>query len=366
MTKQQQPTAFLQGNLQLKQAAFELQSGEFKLPLQGVSVIFGRSGSGKSTLLKAITGLDKNTRGQMSFANNIWQEGAKSLPTQKRNIGFVFQDAALFPHMSVKENLLYAVKRLPKNQIPLDFDDLVKELGITELLERSVSFLSGGEQQRVAIARALLMQPQILCMDEPLSALDWRAKTEIIQLIKKVVKRYQLPVLYITHSPSEVEQLADRIVFMHQGKIERIENLQQALARPDSPLFDDQGAISVLMGQTQPIEDGVRAIQMGDNHMYLCEPQDSKCADCSEKVRVKVVAKDVSLALAKPQDLSIMNQLPATIVELTPSDLGVLVRLELSDGQRLFAEITKHSYKRLNLQTGLQVYALIKSVALAN
>lgn len=352
----------LRGNLRLKLGHFELDSGDFELPLQGVTVLFGRSGSGKSTLLRAISGLDKNTRGSLHFSGQCWQAGKKALAPQRRHIGFVFQDAALFPHMTVRQNLLYALKRLPKGAVQPDFEDIVTRVGIADKLDRGVNFLSGGEKQRVAIARALLTSPQLLCMDEPLSALDWRAKAEMLTLIEEVLQAYQIPLLYITHAPAEVERLADRIVFMQQGKIECVETLQQALSRPDSPLFDDEGAVSVLEGEPQEIEHGLRPLKMGARTLWL--------SDISElhksRVRVRVLARDVSLALSDPQHLSIINHLSARVLELIPEDNHrMLVRLQLEDGQKLFAEITEHSAKRLGIVPGLELFALIKSVALA-
>lgn len=354
--------ATLRGNLQLTLGNFELDSGEFDLPLQGVTVLFGRSGSGKSTLLRAISGLDKNTCGELSFAGQTWQQGKKALPTQKRNIGFVFQDAALFPHMTVRQNLMYAVKRLPKNAAAADFEEIVNRVGIADKLDRDVLYLSGGEKQRVAIARALLTSPDLLCMDEPLSALDWRAKAEMLTLIEEVMTAYQIPLLYITHAPAEVERLADRIVFMHGGKIEKIESLQQALSRPDSPLFDDEGAVSILKGNPVAAVQGLRPIRMGLDTLWLSDSSDLD----KPEVKVRVVAKDVSLAISDPRQTSIMNHLPATVIELIPEEQNrMLVRLQLKDSQRLFAEITQHSANRLSLREGMELFALIKSVALA-
>ena len=352
----------LSGNLQLSLGTFELNSGEFDLTLSGVTVLFGRSGSGKSTLLRAISGLDKKTTGRLSFGEAIWQEGKKALPTQKRHIGFVFQDAALFPHMSVRQNLLYSVKRLPKDTPPADFDEIVSRVGIADKLDRGVNFLSGGEKQRVAIARALLTRPELLCMDEPLSALDWRSKAQMLTLIEEIVAAYQIPVLYITHAPAEVERLANQIVFMADGKIERVETLQEALSRVDSPLFDDEGAVSVLQGTPLEIEHGLRPVKMGQNLLYLSDLSPLN----KPQVRVRVLARDVSLALSDPEQLSIINHLEAEVVELIyPQNHRVLVRLQLADGQKLFAEITEHSAQRLQIEVGQSVFALIKSVVLA-
>ncbi|MBF6057594.1 molybdenum ABC transporter ATP-binding protein [Thiomicrorhabdus sp. HH1] len=357
----EQTTHYLRGRLQLELGNFKLESGEFNLPMQGVTVLFGRSGSGKSTLLRAISGLDKNTRGELSFGDELWQRGKKSLATQKRHIGFVFQDAALFPHMTVRQNLLYGVKRLPKGIEAADFDEIVGRVGIADKLDRGVNFLSGGEKQRVAIARALLLRPQILCMDEPLSALDWRSKAEMLTLIEELVAAYQIPVLYITHAPAEVERLAQNIVFMKAGRIERVESLQEALSRADSPLFDDEGAVSVLQGRIESEERGLHPVVFGENRLWLSE---ASTAD-KKTVRVRVLAKDVSLSLSDPEHLSIINHLSAKILELIPEKKHrMLVRLQLNDGQKLFAEITQFSAERLGLEVGQELFALIKSVAL--
>ncbi len=358
----------IKGNLQLDLGGFALDSGNFEIPLQGVTVLFGRSGSGKSTLLRAIAGLDKRTRGQLTVEEQIWQQESKSMPAQNRNIGFVFQDAALFPHLTVRQNLEYGIKRLPKTTRPADFDDIVQRVGISKLLDRKVTYLSGGERQRVAIARTLLMRPKLLCMDEPLSALDWRAKAELLALIEEVIEQYNLPVLYITHAPAEVERLADRVVFMKAGQIEHMETLQQALARPDSPLFDEQGAVSVLMGTPQQVEDGLQCIQINQDIDKSCE-QSLWVAEHllvqKPQVRVRILARDVSIGLADPQNLSIINHLKAEVSELIPQGKHkVLVRLLLADGQHLFAEITKSSANRLQLLPGLVVFALIKTVAM--
>ncbi|UQB41895.1 molybdenum ABC transporter ATP-binding protein [Thiomicrospira microaerophila] len=352
----------LKGNLQLDLGSFKLNSGDFELPLEGVTVLFGRSGSGKSTLLRAIAGLDKRTHGQLSMDGEVWQAGSKRLATEQRHIGFVFQDAALFPHMTVRQNLMYGINRLPKNHPTADFDKIVRRVGIEDKLDRDVTFLSGGEKQRVAIARALLMSPKLLCMDEPLSALDWRSKAELLGLIEELVEEFKLPVLYITHAPVEVERLANQIVFMQEGQIETIETLQQSLKRPDSPLFDEQGAVSVLIGQPGRVETGLREINLGEDTLYLSQTHDIH----THTVRVRVLARDVSLALSDPKDLSIINHLRTEVDELVPLDEHrLLVRLNLAGGQQLFAEITQASAQRLKLQPGLVVYALIKSVALA-
>ncbi|MGD9889540.1 MAG: molybdenum ABC transporter ATP-binding protein [Halothiobacillaceae bacterium] len=359
----------LKGELSLRQGDFQLHSGAFEIETSGVTVLFGRSGSGKSTLLRAMTGLDKGTRGQLSFNDERWQDGKWHLPTSKRDIGFVFQDAALFPHLSVRGNLDYAIKRAPKadhkaaSQVDeTGLEELARRVGIFAKLDQSVTTLSGGEKQRVAIARALLSKPRLLCMDEPLSALDWRAKGELLGLIDELAHETGLPVLYITHAPIEVERLASRVVFMADGRIERIETLREALARPDSPLFDEEGPVSVLEGTMGSEDaDGLTPFGNAEVSIRLTGP----CAEKKTATRLRVLARDVSLSLENPQHTSILNHLPIQIETVhSPKDGRVSVACRLADGQLLLAEITSYSCQRLDLHAGMPAFALIKSVAL--
>jgi molybdate transport system ATP-binding protein len=350
----------LKGDLSLKQGDFLLQSGAFELETSGISVLFGRSGSGKSTLLRAITGLDKHTRGSLSFNGERWQDSTWRLPTQQRDIGFVFQDAALFPHLSVRGNLEYAVKRAPAGGSSLV--ELAERVGVAHKLDQSVTTLSGGEKQRVAIARALLSKPRLLCMDEPLSALDWRAKGELLSLIDGLARETGVPVLYITHAPVEVERLADRVVFMAEGRIERIETLRDALARPDSPLFDEEGPVSVLEG-VMGTTDADGLTPFGNDR--LCIRLTGTCGEKKSATRLRILARDVSLSLENPGQISILNHLEVVVEAVHPEVGGrVSVACRLADGQLLLAEVTAYSSRRLSLQAGQQVYALIKSVAL--
>jgi molybdate transport system ATP-binding protein len=350
----------LKGDLTLKQGDFLLQSGAFEIETAGVTVLFGHSGSGKSTLLRAMTGLDKHTRGSLSFNDERWQDGAWRLPTQQRDIGFVFQDAALFPHLSVRGNLEYAVKRAPQGGGSLH--DLAERVGIAHKLDQSVNTLSGGEKQRVAMARALLSKPRLLCMDEPLSALDWRAKGELLTLIDALAKESGLPILYITHAPLEAERLAERVVFMADGRIERIESLHEALARPDSPLFDEEGPVSVLEGTMGATDaDGLTPFGNAQLSIRLAGP----CGEKKSATRLRILARDVSLALENPGQISILNHLEVLVETVHPEVGGrVSVACRLADGQLLLAEITAYSSRRLALRAGQQVFALIKSVAL--
>ncbi len=351
----------LQGDLSLDLGRFRLASGPFAIETSGITVLFGRSGSGKSTLLRAIAGLDRHTRGTLSFNGERWQDGAWRLPPQRRDIGFVFQDAALFPHLSVRGNLEYALKRAPKTDGP-ELEAVAQRVGITHKLEQDVLTLSGGEKQRVAIARALLSRPRLLCMDEPLSALDWRAKGELLTLIEELAHETGVPVLYITHAPIEVERLAARVVFMADGHIERIETLREALDRPDSPLFDEEGPVSVLEGTMgPPLPSGLVPFGNAKVTLYLLSPHSGK----GTATRLRILARDVSLALDEPRRVSILNHLPVVIERIDPPRDGrVTVACRLADGQTLLAEITAHSLHQLDLAPGAHAFALIKSVAL--
>ena len=346
-------------NLQLSYPGFELNTGDVRLSGEGITAVFGASGCGKTTLLRTLSGLTR-AKGHAKLHNQVWQSPDVFVPVHQRRIGMVFQDAALLPHLSVQGNLDYALKRsgLTKKEQAR----WVELLKLESLLNQPALTLSGGQKQRVGIARALLSNPQILMLDEPMSALDWRTKNELIPLIKDVVEASKLPTLLITHSPEEVERLANDVLMLNQGRVDQLESLQQTLSRADSPLFDERGAVSVLIGKPGRVETGLREIVIGQDTLYLSQTHDIH----TPKVRIRVLARDVSLALSDPKDLSIVNHLQVTISELiSQGEHRVLARLQLQDGQYLFSELTQHSAQRLNLQPGLGVFALIKSVVLA-
>lgn len=362
--KNQQP--MMKGNLTLNLGSFQLETGDFAFSTQGITAISGSSGCGKSTFLRALCGLENKLQGELYFGEEPWLNSKVIKPVQHRNVGFVFQDAALFPHQTVLGNLNYAVKRSPKFLDEKQFEETVSRMGIKDLFPRTIDTLSGGEKQRVAITRALLAQPDILFMDEPLSALDWQAKEEILNLIEEVVEHFKVPLIFISHSPAEVERLADRVVFMAQGRIEQIASLHDALDNPKSPLFRDVGVVSVLEGEIQDEPenkvDDLISVKVGEETLWLSDVDDVN----RTSVRIRVLAKDVSLALADPEQLSILNHLPAEVLEMIPSGKAkVLVRLGLRGQQKLFAEITLHSADRLGIKAGVKLFALIKSVSLS-
>lgn len=348
-----------------------LPRGEFTLdvdtqwPLTGVTALFGRSGCGKTTLLRIIAGLEKVSGGLVRFAGDDWQTVESFLPIEKRRAGLVFQEASLLPHLSVTGNLLYGYKRTPEVLRRLQPDVVIAMLGLKNLLERRVDQLSGGQAQRVALGRALLSSPQLLLLDEPLAALDTQTKREIMPFLSRLARESSVPIVLITHSPEEVQRLADRVVFMRDGVIDDICDLQQAMSRPDSPLFADEGPASVLSGTLGAADaHGVR--RFGVEHSQLFVQATSTSPDFSvAATRLRVLARDVSVALDDPSRISIRNHLRVVIrgIHELPEN-RLLLNTRLADGQTLLIEITRWSAQQLNLQSGQEVWALIKSVAL--
>ena len=333
-------------------------------PAEGVTVLFGRSGSGKTTLLRLIAGLERPSDARVSFRHEIWLNGRRWVPLHRRRIAMVFQDASLLPHLSVRENLLYGYKRTPIAERKLHLDEVIRMLGIENIIERNINLLSGGERQRVALGRALLTSPRLLLLDEPLSALDTQTKREILPYFERLVAEADVPIVYVTHAPAEVERLADRVVFLRDGHIDRVETIKHTLSRSDSPLFRDEGVVSVITGQLGQKEHGLTSFFVGENCFWLSTPIYSDSAGRSQRLRI--LAKDVGIALSKPENTSLLNVLPVTVQRIDPAREGhVLLGLRLSEGQNLFAEITAWSRDRLDLRKGLVVYAMIKTVALA-
>lgn len=337
---------------------FTLEIPELTLPTTGVTALFGRSGSGKSTLLRVLAGLENKAVGRIQFNDNIWQDGKEFMPAQARGVGVIFQDGALFPHMTVRQNLQFSLARAPRSQ---DLVEVASRCRIDHKLDAPVLTLSGGEKQRVAIARALLSAPQLLLLDEPLSALDTATKKEILPFLEELKDSLNLPMIYVSHAPAEVERLADRVVFLQQGRVDKVETLAEALSRADSPLFADEGASSVLLAQ-------VETLQAGDGLSCLC-PSGSQCQLWLPEVahagnyRVRIMAKDVGISLSEPINSSLLNVLKVTIERIEVTEQSALLTLRLGE-QTLFAQISLRSLRQLQLSVGVQVYALIKAMAL--
>ena len=341
---------------------FELDI-DFKTPARGVTALFGRSGSGKTCVLRAVAGLVRTPGGTVKLKGEVWQDGDRFLPAHKRPLGYVVQEASLFSHLSVRRNLEYGWRRIPKAQRHIRFDTVVDLLGIGPLLERATSRLSGGERQRVAIARALLTSPRLLLMDEPLSALDHAAKQAILPYLENLNNEFGLPSLYVSHDPDEVARLADQMILLEAGKVVARDAAANLLTRLDLPPSGYDRAASILEGRVSAHDQIYHLTWIGmDGGRIAVSREDLKIG---KRARVEILARDVSLSLKVHSGTSIINILPARVLatqDINPSHL--LVRLELTDGQILLSRITRWSGMAIALREGMQLYAQVKSVAL--
>ncbi|WP_372972573.1 molybdenum ABC transporter ATP-binding protein [Marinobacter sp.] len=355
------------------QVSARLQRGDFTLsvndalPTDGITALFGRSGCGKTTLLRLIAGLEKLRNAEVSFNDEVWQAGHRSLPVNRRRLGLVFQESSLLPHLSVEANLMYGYRRTAESQRRLHPETIRPLLALDELLQQPVHTLSGGQRQRVALGRALLTSPQLMLLDEPLSALDTTAKREILPFLSGLSTNTGVPMLLVTHSAREVEQLADQVAFMAQGRIERIEPLREALTRPDSPLFSDEGPAAVLQGDLRETDDGQWQFvtRGGDGRPSVPFQVSGQSSHLTSLHRLRILASDVSLALTQPQGISIRNMMPVRVERIEQSDEHrCTISCRLADGQLLLSRITLQSVEELGLAPGDSVVALVKSAAL--
>ncbi len=346
------------------QAGFRLEV-DLALPGRGVSALFGQSGSGKTTVLRCIAGLERASSGYLAVNGEVWQDADRRLflPTHKRALGYVFQEASLFSHLSVARNLEYGLKRYDVAGGRASWQQTIDLLGIGHLLQRMPARLSGGERQRVAIARALLTSPKLLLMDEPLAALDVARKQEILPYLERLHDQLAIPILYVSHQPDEVARLADHLVLLESGRVLASGPLPELLARLDLPTaFADDAAvvIAATVGQHEPRYHLMR-LDFGGGVIFVPRREIA----IGKRLRLQVHARDVSLALAAHDDSSILNRVEVTVVEMVDAahPAHVLVRLD-AGGTALLARITRRSRDQLELAPGKQVWAQIKSVAL--
>ena len=348
-------------NLDFVKGDFQLNA-KLELPEKGVTAIFGPSGCGKTSLLRVIAGLDRHRNNQVSFSQQDWQNPQRFVAPHRRSVAYVFQEASLFTHLNVKGNLEYAAKRVPQGVKKVSQAQVVQLLGIEHILNRSVDVLSGGERQRVAIARALISSPQLLLMDEPLSALDRQSKQEVLHYIQCCQQQMDIPILYVSHALEEVNQLADYLVLMESGKLVEHGPLQSMLTKLDSPLALASDAESIVNASNAgyDIEYGLTNLDSEIGRVVVVGKIDSKITN----IRLRFAARDVSVTLDTQKDTSILNIFPAVISELMPiGDALVILKLQISDVS-ILARVTKKSVHRLGLNVGQQVYAQVKSVAL--
>ncbi|MGP1666525.1 MAG: molybdenum ABC transporter ATP-binding protein, partial [Rhodanobacter sp.] len=326
---------------------------------QGVTVVFGPSGSGKSTLLRAVAGLEPDARGTVRIGDTVWQDGSKRLPPHQRRVGVVFQQAGLLPHLSVHDNLRYGWRRSGAAAEALT--EWIDKLALSPLLARAPTTLSGGERQRVALARALVCCPQWLLLDEPLSALDVERRAEILPYLETIRQQADIPVLYVTHSVDEAARLADYLVLLEAGRVRVAGMALEVLNRPDLPLALRDDAASVIEGCVTG-DDGEGLLSLdtpaGILHVHGTVRQHGT------HVRLRLQARDISVALSAHTDTSVLNIVPAVVESMSRLPSGQL-QLQLRAGQALLlARLSHQSAVRLHLREGLPVWAQIKAAAL--
>lgn len=356
--------------IQLNRSAFMLDV-DLQLPGQGITAIFGASGSGKTTLLRAVAGLEKNQQGRIQIGAHVWQDTQQGidLPTWQRPLGYVFQESSLLPHLSVSDNLNFGLKRALKTSGNAQPDAAkalqasIELLGIGNLLQRMPDQLSGGERQRVAIARAIAMQPQLLLMDEPLASLDMARRHEIFPWLSKLRDELKMPMLYVTHSADEVARLADHLVVLDKGQVKAQGPVSAVLTQVVNPVVVGEDAGALIAGH----------IGVVNTHWHLSRVDfEGGCVwirdagvPVGKTVRIRILARDVSLATTEPQNTSIQNQLHGSIQSITPDAHPSQVMVVLKCGaEEVLARVTKRAVDELALQVGQSVWAQVKSVAL--
>lgn len=333
-----------------------------QLPGRGLTALFGSSGSGKTTLLRCIAGLERAAQGRLVVNNEVWQGPTQWLPTHQRPIGYVFQEASLFEHLSVWGNLRYGPKRLRTAQ-QIDLEQAIELLGIEPLLKRKPAHLSGGERQRVAIARALSVNPQLLLMDEPLAALDNARKQEILPYLERLRDELAIPILYVTHSHAELTRLADHIVWLEAGKVRASGPLAETLTRLDLPHVMSDDICAVFHTTVTGLDPAWHLAHLTFEGGQLWT-QDHGLS-VGQELRVSISARDVSLA-TQPGTSSIQNVLQGEVDAITPAAQPSLAVVRLRIGPTLlWAQVTRRALVDLRIETGQHLWVQVKSVALS-
>lgn len=352
----------LHGNLRLPIGELILDV-ELALSPSGITAIVGPSGSGKTTLLRSIAGLEPDAEGTLSFGASRWQTSHLRLPPHRRGIGFVFQQPSLFPHLSVAENLEYGRRRIATHNRRIGPKPVIEALALEHLLERNPARLSGGEKQRVALGRALLQSPSLLLLDEPFSAVDPKHRREIFEAFGQLQRTHSLPTILVSHSLDDVARLADDLIGMKEGRIVAQGPLLDVLPRLTQDLvLHDEEIGSIVEGSVTSTDQDDGLIEVAFSGGELLFPH--RPLPTGTPLRVRVLARDVSLTLEKPQKTSILNVLSATVSALQAAQNGqVLVELDCRSTP-LLARISDRSARRLRIEPGQQLWVQIKGVAI--
>ena len=359
-------TGKLDLDFKLVRGGFDLAISQ-ALTLDGVTVLFGPNGSGKSMTLRTIAGLERSANGIVRFDDTDWLRSNTGtfLPAHKRPVAHVFQDARLFSHLDVAGNLTFAHRRAKGNGPEVSRDDVVEVFDIAHLLKRMPHGLSGGERQRVAMARALLTRPRLVLMDEPLSALDVQRRAQALNFIEQIPEQFKVPVIYVTHQIDEVVRLANQLVLISGGRVEASGSSAELMSRLDLPPFTgrfEAGSIIEATVKGQNTEFALTRLEVSRNVQievpFLDFPE-------GEIVRLRIRARDVSIALSKPKGLSLRNVLPARIEEVQEEADTAFAEVRLSvAGQSVRARITRASVQELKLKPGKTVFAMVKATAI--
>ena len=338
---------------------------EFTAP-NGVTAVFGRSGAGKTTLINAVAGLSEPDSGHITLNDTPLFDAAQriNLPAHKRRMGYVFQDARLFPHMDVTQNLRFGLRHAPAGSTGPSLDEVADLLGLTDLMKRRPTDLSGGEKQRVALGRALLSRPKMLLMDEPLAALDGQRKDNILPYLERLKSGAAgLPILYVSHALDEIARLADQLVILSKGKIAASGSIFDVLADPTIvPLVGVRQAGAVLQATVMEHgDDGISTLKTNAGTLEL----PGVAAPVGTLVRLHVLAQDVILSRTRPTGLSSVNILPVTVKSIRTGDVpGAAISLDAA-GDQLLARVTARAVQDLDLSQGVTCFAVIKATSIA-
>ncbi|SLN30116.1 Sulfate/thiosulfate import ATP-binding protein CysA [Falsiruegeria litorea R37] len=336
----------------------------FEAP-RGITALFGASGTGKTSVVNAVSGLLKPDQGRIILDGEpIFDTAMKiNIPPHKRRLGYVFQDGRLFPHLSVRQNLMYGARFAPPDAAGPTFDEVIELLGIAPLLDRRPGPLSGGEKQRVAIGRALLSHPRMLLMDEPLAALDSARKEEILPFLEKLREQTDIPTLYVSHSVAEVARLATSVVMLDNGRVTQAGPAEKVLSDPATVrqlgLREAGSILPATVHFHHP--DGLTELSVSGGRLFLPKIDQAE----GSATRVRILAHDIMVAGSYPKDISALNILPGEITSLRQgSGPGMIVQIKCGD-DFILARITRRSAESMSLKPGAHVHAVIKAVAVA-
>lgn len=357
----------LELRVRLPRASFVLDI-DVRLPARGITVLLGASGSGKTSLLRCVAGLEQAANARVCIAGQVWQDSALgvNLPTWRRPLGYVFQEASLFDHLDVRGNLRFAHQRANRavHSDLLALDQVIDLLGLAPLLARQTQDLSGGERQRVAIARALATQPELLLLDEPLASLDPARRQEVLPWLERLRDELQIPMLYVTHSVDEASRLADTLLVLDQGKVRAVGAAAEVLAQVDTPLSLGDEACALLAVRVAELDTRWHLARLDFAGGSLWLP-DAGLALGTE-VRLRVLARDVSVTTQEPAHTSIQNVLRCHVKAISDDAHPAQALVQLTCGDALLlARVTRRSAHSLGLRAGLPVWTQIKAMALA-